>query len=47
MAANKNIIEASIEKIDDTTLDVELIYQDGVLVDEAIAKQKAKEKGDF
>lgn len=40
---NKNSISLKIQP----NFHVKLIYQDAVLVQEAIAKQKAKEKGDF
>lgn len=42
-ANNKNSISLKIQP----NLHVKLVYQDAVLVEEAIAKQKAKEKSDF
>ncbi len=46
-AANSNTIKASIDKESDTSLSVELTYQDDVLTQQAIDKQKAKDKGDL
>jgi hypothetical protein len=46
-AANSNTINASINKESDTSLSVELTYQDDVLTQQAIDKQKAKDKGDL
>jgi hypothetical protein len=45
-ASNENNIMAKIKKID-TDLMVALIYQDDQLTNQAIAKQKSQDKGDF
>ena len=46
-ASNDNTVKASIDKESDTSLGVQLTYQDDILTQQAIDKQKAKDKGDL
>jgi len=46
-AANSNTIHAQIDKESDSSLSVELTYQDDILTQQALDKQKAKDKGDL
>ncbi|HTD41580.1 MAG TPA: hypothetical protein VK671_13215 [Mucilaginibacter sp.] len=46
-AANNNSIQAAIEKGTNSDLNVTLSYQDYVLINKAIEKQKSKDKSDY
>jgi len=44
---NNNTINASIEKEEDNTLEIELVNQDNTLASKAVAKQKSKDSSDY